>query len=143
MHIYFLNEISVNNTAPFTDCIIKINNTRIDNAKDTDIVMPMYNLMKYSDNYSKPSRSLWQYCKDFNGTNATDSFNLKTKTTTQTYNNGRIDNIEIMVALKYLSNFGKSLAMPLINFKINLVLTWSADCVIIYNYVATQIPHLQ
>ena len=45
------------NCATFTDCISKINNTHIDNAKDIDIVMPMYNLIEYSDNYSKPSGS--------------------------------------------------------------------------------------
>ena len=42
----------------------EINNAQIDNAKNIDIVMPMYNLMEYNDNYSKSSRSLWQYCKD-------------------------------------------------------------------------------
>ena len=79
--------------------------------------MPMYNLMKYSNNYSKTSGSLWQYCKDipaannnsdivnFNGANATDSFNFKAKITGQTNDDGEIDNVEIMVPLKYLSNF--------------------------------------
>ena len=52
------------NCARFTNCISEINNTEIDNAKDIDIVMPMYNLIECSDNYSKTSRSLWQYCKD-------------------------------------------------------------------------------
>ena len=41
-----------------------MNNTEIYNAKDIDIVMPMYHLTEYSDNYSKTSGSLWQYCKD-------------------------------------------------------------------------------
>ena len=78
--------------------------------------MPMYNLIEHSDNYSKTSGSLWQYCKDipavknagnivdFNGANATDLFNFKNKITGQTNDNGII-NIEIMVPLKYLSNF--------------------------------------
>ena len=52
------------NCAPFTNCKNKINNTQIDNAEYIDIVMLMYNLMEYSDNYSKTSRSLWQYCKE-------------------------------------------------------------------------------
>ena len=52
------------NFAPFTNCISKINNTDIDNAKYIDIVMPMYNLIEYSDNYSETSRTLWQYYKD-------------------------------------------------------------------------------
>ena len=41
------------NCAPFTKCISKINNTQIDNAQYIDIAMPMYNLIEYSDNYSK------------------------------------------------------------------------------------------
>ena len=90
------------NCAPFTNCISEINNTQIDNAKDIDIVMPMYNLIEYSDNYSKTSGSLWQYCKDipavdnngniaiFNEANATDSFNSKAKITGQTDNDGEM-----------------------------------------------------
>ena len=140
------------NCAPFTVCLSKINNTQVDNAKDTDIVMPMYNLIEYSDIYWKTSGSLWQYCKDipavnndgnivdFNGANATDSFNFKTKITGQTDNNGRIDNVEIMVPLKYLSNFWRTLEMPLINCEVNLILTWSVDCFIIYTDVENQIP---
>ena len=89
------------NCAPFPNCISKMNNTQIDIAEYIDIVMPMYNLIEYSDNYSKTSGSLWQYCKEipavdnagnivaFNGTNATNSFNFKTKITGQTNNDGR------------------------------------------------------
>ena len=107
------------NCAPFTDCISKINNTQIDNAEYIDIVMPMYNLIEYSDNYSKTSGSLWQYCKDipavnnngdivdFKGDNATDLFNIKAKITGQTDDDGERNNVEIMVSLKYLSNFFK------------------------------------
>ena len=53
--------VAFKNCAPFTNCISEINNTQIDNAKDIDIVMPMYNLIEFSDNYSKTSQSLWQY----------------------------------------------------------------------------------
>ena len=49
---------------PFTSCITKINNTQIDYAEYIDIVMPMYNLIEFSDNYSKRSGSLSQYCKE-------------------------------------------------------------------------------
>ena len=81
------------NCAPFTNYIREINNTQIDNAKDIDIVMPMYNLIEYSDNYAKTTGSLWQYCKDiparnanniieeFTAGNLTDSFNFKAKIT--------------------------------------------------------------
>ena len=151
MEIILIKKVIFKNCAPFTDCISKINKIQVDIAKDTDIVMPMYNLIECSDNYLKTSWSLWQYCKDipavnnggnivdFNGANATDSFNLKTKITSQTDNNGRID-VEIMVPLKYLSNFWRTLEMPLINCEVNLILTWSADCVIIYTNVANQVP---
>ena len=53
--------IITKNCAPFTNYISEINNTRVDNAKDIDIVMPMYNLIEYSDNYSKTSESLWKF----------------------------------------------------------------------------------
>ena len=52
------------NCAPFTKCIIRINNADIDTAQDTDIVMSIYNLTEYSKNYSKTFESLWQYFKD-------------------------------------------------------------------------------
>ena len=46
------------NYAPFTECISKVNNTQLDNAKDVGTAMPMYNLIEYSDDYSKTSESL-------------------------------------------------------------------------------------
>ena len=52
--------VVLKNCAPFTKCISRINNTDADNAQDIDIVMPMYNLIEYSDNYPKTSGSLWQ-----------------------------------------------------------------------------------
>ena len=48
------------NCSPFTICISEINNEQVGNAKDIDIVMPMYNSIKYSDNYAETSGSLWQ-----------------------------------------------------------------------------------
>ena len=53
--------VAFKNCAPFTNCISEINNAQIDNCKDIDIIMPMYNLIKHSDNYAKTSGSLWQY----------------------------------------------------------------------------------
>ena len=50
--------VTFKNCAPFTKCISRINNTDIDNAHDIDIAMPMYNLIEYTDNYSKTSASL-------------------------------------------------------------------------------------
>ena len=56
--------VAFKNCAPFTICISEINNTQIDNCKDIDIIMPMYNLIEYSDNYAKTSGSLWQFYRD-------------------------------------------------------------------------------
>ena len=57
-------KVTFKNCAPFINCISEVNNTQEDHAKDIDIVMSMYNLIEYSDNYSKTSGSLLQYCKD-------------------------------------------------------------------------------
>ena len=81
--------------------------------------MPMYDLIEYSHNYAKTTGSLWQYCKDipalnandeiteFRRGNTTDSFNFKAKITSQTGDDGTKD-VEIMVPLKYLSNFWRT-----------------------------------
>ena len=94
--------------------------------------MPMYNLIEYSDNYSKTSRSLWQYYKDEPDDNLVDSKSFKSKVeiTGSTPADGNTKKAEIIVPLKYLSNFWRTLEMPLINCEVNLILTWSKDCVI-------------
>ena len=93
-------KVILKNCPSFTNCISEINNTDLDNAKDLDIVMPIYNLIEYSDNYSKTSGSLWQYTKDipavdnnnaivnFTNNNLTDSFNFRVKMTSKTGSNG-------------------------------------------------------
>ena len=65
------------NCAPFTNCKGEINNTEVDNAKDIDMVMAIYNLIEYCDNYSKTSGSLWQYYKDEPNGNLADSESFK------------------------------------------------------------------
>ena len=80
------------NWAPFTNCISEINNTQIDNAKDIDIVMPMYNLIEYSDNYAKTTGSLWQYFKDIPARN----------------NNNEITEFTLLILLIHLSLKQKS-----------------------------------
>ena len=101
--------------------------------------MPIYNVIKYNDNYSKTSGSLWQYYRDepaltdagtfdtFPGNSA--SFKYKQKLTGSTESD-RTKAVKIMVPLKYLSNFLWTLEMLLINCEINLILTWSVNCVI-------------
>ena len=94
--------------------------------------MPMYNLIEYSDNYAKISGSFWQYYRDEPNDNLADSesFKSKTKITGKTPNDGNEKDVEIMVPLKYLSNFWRTLEMPLINCEVSLMLTWSSTCVI-------------
>ena len=100
-------EVTFKNCASFTNCISKIKNTQIDNAKDLDAVMPMYNLTKDSDNYSKTSGSLWQYYRDEPSVNLTyfESFKSKIKITGNTPADFNTKNVEIAVPLKYLSKF--------------------------------------
>ena len=124
--------VAFKNCAPFTNCICQINNTHVDNAKYIDIVMPMYNLIEYSDNYAKTTGSLWQYFIDEPDDNLenSESFKSKIKITGKTLNNNNEKDVEVMVPLKYLSNFWRTLEMPLIICKVNLILTWSSTCVI-------------
>ena len=94
--------------------------------------MSMYNLIEYSGKYSKSSVSLWQYYKDDPNDNIkqSESFKSKIKITGKTPAAGNTKDVEIIVPLKYLSNFWRTLEMSLINCEGNLILTWSRDCVI-------------
>ena len=111
----------------------EINNTQIDNAKDIDVVMPMYNLIEYSDNYSKTSGNLWQYYVDMSAATVpnSESFKSKIRIKRETPATGNVKDVKISVPLKYLSDFWRSLEVPLINCEINLILTWSKNFVIL------------
>ena len=89
-------------------------------------------MIKYSDNYWKTSESLWQCCKDGPNDNLADSESYKSKIRIigKTPDNGNTKDVEVIVLLKYLSNFWTTLEMPLINCEVNLELTWSKHCVI-------------
>ena len=112
--------------------------------------MPMYNLTKYSDTYSKTLGSLWQFYRDEpaldNNNNIIDfpdnnnnsiSFKFKQEITKQTGNGGTKDT-EIMAPLKYLSNFWRTFEMPLINCEIVLQLKWSEKCTLVAGTAANQ-----
>ena len=130
---YVGKNVVFKNCTPFTDCISEINNAQIDDAKYINVIMAMYNLVKYSDNYSKTSRGLWQYHRyypaltdggaiaEFSIANKSASLKFKQKITGVTGVTGDDSkkNVEIMVPLKYLSNFWRTLAVPLINCGIN------------------------
>ena len=87
--------VAFKNCAQFTNCICEINNTQVENAKNIDIVMPMYNLIEYSDNYVKTSGCLWQYFRDEPDDNLADFelFKSKIKITGKTPNNDNEKNI--------------------------------------------------
>ena len=131
--------LALKNCAPFTKYNLEINDEHVDTAENLDIVMPMYNLIEYSDNYQDSSATLYQYKRDEPPeddvvadltANNSNSFEDKTKLlgnipqhAADAARVGRL-NVKIVVPLKYLSNFFKSLQMPLINCKIKLNLTW-------------------
>ena len=120
-------KLILKNCVPFTDCITKINNKQVDDAQDINTVMPMHNLIEYSDPYLKASRSLWQYNRDELALNANSevidfpannnnsaSLKFKQKITGQK-RNSVAKYVKIMVSLKYLSDFSRTLQMPQTN----------------------------
>ena len=135
--------VAFKNYAPCTKCITHINHECVDNADNFDIVMPLYNLTEYSNNYFDTSGSLWKFKRDEQninnvntpvGVNSTNSISFKYKSsffkTLENDDIGIFKNVKITVLLKYLSNFWRSLEMPLINCKIHLELYWSKNCVV-------------
>ena len=95
--------VSFKNFATFTNCISEINNTQVDNAKNIDIVIPMYNLIEYSDNYAKTTGRLWQYFRDEPNDvlRNSKSFKSKIKLTGKTPDDDNEKDVEVMVPLIY------------------------------------------
>ena len=125
------------NCAPFEKCRTEINETFVDEADFINITMPMYNLIEYSDNYSDTSGSLWDFKRDeiVDNANVTNddnapSFKYKVNLIGNTETNGTKKGVKIAVPLKYLSNFWRSLEMPLINCRVDLSLKWIKNCVL-------------
>ena len=127
------------NCAPFTKCNLEINDEHVDTAENLDIVMPMYNLIEYADNYQDSSATLYQYKRDepaednavadLTADNSSSSkYKINLLGNPVVANNVARRNVKIVVPLKYLSNFFRSLEMPLINCKIKLNLTWKKEC---------------
>ena len=124
-----VTQVLFKNCAPFKDCRTEINDTFVDYADFINITMPMYNLIEYSDNYSDTSGSLWQFKRDeiINNANVTNDNNAssskyKANLIGNTENSGRKNEVKIAVPLKYLSNFWRSLEMPLIDCKVEFSL---------------------
>ena len=115
----------------------------IDNAEDLDVVMSMYNLNEYSKNYSKTTGSFWNYYRNEPNTDLggadnninysikdSKSFDYKTSITGKIEGNNTKNEAEIVVPLKYLSNFWRTVDIPLINCEVSLALTRTENCVI-------------
>ena len=145
-------KLALKSNAPFTSCISKFNNTLIDNAKDI-VIMPMYNLLEYNKNYWITEGSWWNYYRDEpdigvgsenNNVNYSikdsKSFDYKTSITGKLEGVNTTKDVEIVVPLKYLSNFWRTLDMPLINCEINLFLTWSEKCVLTSKATRDAVP---
>ena len=146
--------VEFKNNAPFINCISKINGIKIDNVEDLDVVMPVYNFLEYSKNYRKTTGSLQNYYRDepsYPLSSNSEPFNYKTSITGKTYtvddkitsdDSNEVDNpkndatkagkneSEVVIPLKYLSNIWRILNIPLINFEVELILTWSKNCVL-------------
>ena len=132
-------KVAFKNCAPFKDCRTEINDTFVDYADFINITMPMYNLIEYSDNYSDTSGSLWQFKRDeieedvdLNVDNSS-SFKYKSSFIGNTVADGanrKKEGVKIVVPLKYLGNFWRSLEMPLINCKVELSLEWYENCIL-------------
>ena len=135
------------NNAPFRSRIWKINNTLIDNAEDVDTVMPMYNSLEYSNNFSMTSGNLRNYYSDKqndfankiddndnminnNKPKTSKSFEYKSKIIGSPSNNDSRLKGEVVVPLKYVSNFWRSFDSSLINCEIELELGWVRNCII-------------
>ena len=130
------------NNAQFINCVSKINVVRIDNAEDLDVVS-MYNLLEYGKNYRKTTESLWNYYRDEPNSGVDDGINYSIKGSKSfDYKANFIEDgvahidltkndVKIVVPLKHLNNLWRSLNIPLINCKIELILTWFKNCVLI------------
>ena len=140
-----VTRLALKNCASFTKCNLEINDEHVDTVENLDIVMPMYNLIEYSDNYQDSSATLYQDKRDVPPeddaiadltADNSDSFKYKIKllgNVTEVAGNAagvRRLNVKIVVPLKYLSNFFRSFEMSLINCKIKLNLTWKKECVL-------------
>ena len=132
------------NNAPYINCVSKINGVKIDNSEDLDDVIPMYNLLEYSKNYRITTESLWNYYRDGPNSNTDDneimytilnskSFDYKANFMENglTHNNLTKNDFKVVVLLKHLSNFCRSLNIPLINGEVGLILTWFKNCLLI------------
>ena len=135
-----LGKFAFKNCAPFRNCRLSINNTVVDDANFLDVVMPMYNLLEYSDNYNKTTGSMYNFDRDVAPVPADNIWTSSSVMEKVVRNadvvrgadgNGNQD-IELIVPFTFLSTFFRSLEMPIINCEIELQLTWYDNCLVGY-----------
>ena len=130
--------LALKNCAPSTKCNLEINDEHVDTAKNLDIVMPMYNLIEYSNNYQDSSATIYQYKRDEPPeadavanleVGNSSSFKYKVELLGNPVLDGAIAkrNVKVVISLKYLSNSFRSSEMPLINCKTKFNLTWKKN----------------
>ena len=123
---YVNTRLALKNCAPFTKCNLEINDEHVDTAENLDITMHMYSLIEYSDNYQDSSATLYQYKRDeppeANATadlavDNSSSFKYKISLLGNPVVVGNIArrSVKVVVPLKYLSNFFRSLDMYVFN----------------------------
>ena len=109
--------VAFKSNSPFINCISKINSVQIDNAEDSDVVMPIYNFLEYIKYYKKTTDSLWNYYR-YEPSNHlpsnSESFKYKKNIKENSYDGDNVANkvgkneTEIFVPLKHLSNFWRT-----------------------------------
>ena len=125
--------VAFKHCAPFLTCDVIINDEHAEKAEDLDIVMPMYNLLEY--NYQDSTGGLYQFKRDeppddnADVANNTSSLVYKSKLSSGTDDNN-VNNVKLVMPLKYVSSFFRSLEMPLVKCKTDLELTWHKDFMI-------------
>ena len=132
-------KVAFKNCAPFNKCRTEINETFVDETDIINITMSMYNLLEHINNYSDTSGSLWNFKRDeiegdvdLTIDNAS-SFKYKANLIGDTVADGanrKKEKVKIVVPLKYLSNFWRSLEMPLINYKVEFSLGWYEEFIL-------------
>ena len=136
--------VAFKNYAPFTKCVTHVNDENVETAENLDIIMPMYNLIEYSNNYADSPGSLYQFKRDespindaenpsnvalYNSTSIKYKASLLGKAAHTNGNDRSLKDTKIVVPLNYLYNSFWSLEMPLINCKIHLELNWYNNCI--------------
>ena len=145
-------KVAFKNCHPFVQSVIHLNDERVENSGNLDMIMNMYNLIEYSDNYSDSTASSYQFKRqeqsyDANGNvvginNNSSSFEYKSNLLGKPTNidpndntrligaNAEWKNAQIIVPLKYISSFFRSLKTPLSNRKLPIQLNYTESSVI-------------